>query len=72
MIVIGNEILSGKITDSEHADSLLASCGGMGVSLERIVVIPDVIAVIAATVRAAAGDSTWCSPPAASALPTTT
>ena len=50
MIVIGNEILSGKITDS-NSGFLARELRRMGVSLERIVVIPDVVAVIAATVR---------------------
>jgi FAD synthetase len=55
MIVIGNEILSGKITDS-NSGFLARELRRMGVSLERIVVIPDVTTVIAATVRAAAGE----------------
>jgi len=52
MIVIGNEILSGKITDS-NSGFLARELRRMGVSLERIIVIPDVIAVIAETVRSA-------------------
>jgi molybdenum cofactor synthesis domain-containing protein len=55
IIVIGNEILSGKITDS-NSGFLARELRRMGVSLERIVVVPDVIAVIAATVRAAADE----------------
>jgi len=55
MIVIGNEILSGKITDS-NSGFLARELRRMGVSLERIVVIPDVVAVIAATVRGAAAE----------------
>jgi molybdenum cofactor synthesis domain-containing protein len=55
IIVIGNEILSGKITDS-NSGFLARELRRMGVSLERIVVIPDVVAVIAATVRGAAAE----------------
>jgi molybdenum cofactor synthesis domain-containing protein len=55
MVVIGNEILSGKIVDS-NSGFLAREMRRMGVSLERIVVIPDVIDVIAQTVRAAAAE----------------
>jgi FAD synthetase len=51
MVVIGNEILSGKVTDSNSA-FLARELRRMGVSLQRIVVIPDEIDVIADTVRA--------------------
>jgi len=55
IIVIGNEILSGKVTDS-NSGFLARELRRMGVSLERIVVIPDAIEVIATTVRGAAGE----------------
>lgn len=50
MVVIGNEILSGKVTDS-NSGYLARELRAIGVSLERIVVIPDVVDVIATTVR---------------------
>ena len=54
MVVIGNEILSGKVADSNSA-FLARELRRMGVSLERIVVIPDDVDVIAETVRGYAG-----------------
>jgi FAD synthetase len=53
MVVIGNEILSGKITDS-NSGYLARELRAIGVSLERIVVIPDDVGTIAATVRSCA------------------
>jgi len=50
LVVIGNEILSGKVEDS-NSPFLAAQLRAAGVSLERIIVIPDEIDVIAATVR---------------------
>ncbi|MBI4518789.1 MAG: competence/damage-inducible protein A [Deltaproteobacteria bacterium] len=50
IIVIGNEILSGKVVDTNSA-YLAAELRGLGVALQRIVVIPDEVAVIANTVR---------------------
>jgi molybdenum cofactor synthesis domain-containing protein len=52
VIVIGNEILSGKFAD-ENGPYLVRRLRELGVDLGRIVVIPDVIEVIAAEVRAA-------------------
>jgi molybdenum cofactor synthesis domain-containing protein len=49
-IIIGNEILSGKVVDL-NAAFLARELRGIGVSLERIVVIPDDIEVIGTTVR---------------------
>lgn len=49
MVVIGNEILSGKIVDSNSA-FLAKELRSLGVSLERILVIPDDVEVIADTV----------------------
>ncbi len=46
MVVIGNEILSGKITDSNSA-FLARELRNLGVSLERITVVPDEIDVVA-------------------------
>ena len=53
MVVIGNEILSGKVTDS-NSPFLARELRRLGVSLERISVIPDVVDEIAATVRRSA------------------
>ena len=50
IIVIGDEILSGKVVD-ENARFLIAELRELGVALRRILVIPDVIDEIAAAVR---------------------
>jgi FAD synthetase len=50
LVVIGNEILSGKIVDT-NSPFLAAELRTLGVDLERITTIPDVIEVIAAEVR---------------------
>jgi FAD synthetase len=49
-VVIGNEILSGKVTDT-NSPFLATELRSLGVSLRRIVVIPDELDVIAADVR---------------------
>jgi len=51
LIVIGNEILSGKIADT-NSSFLAAELRALGVSLRRILVIPDEVDVIAEAVRA--------------------
>jgi molybdenum cofactor synthesis domain-containing protein len=51
VLVIGNEILSGKVED-QNARYLIGELRRLGVSLRRIEVIPDVTAEIAARVRA--------------------
>ena len=51
MIVIGNEILSGKVADS-NSPFLARELRELGVALERVIVIPDSIDVIGETVRA--------------------
>src|SRR4029453_5715737 len=51
LIVIGNEILSGKVVDTNSA-FLAQQLRGVGVTLRRMVVIPDEVEVIAAEVRA--------------------
>jgi FAD synthetase len=53
IVVIGNEILSGKITDS-NSGFLARALRRAGVSLERIFVIPDDVDVISSTVATAA------------------
>jgi molybdenum cofactor synthesis domain-containing protein len=50
ILVIGNEILSGKVED-ENARYLIGELRQLGVSLERIEVIPDVVGEIAERVR---------------------
>jgi len=50
IIVVGNEILSGKVIDT-NAAYLTRELRQLGVGLQRIVVIPDDVDVIAATVR---------------------
>jgi molybdenum cofactor synthesis domain-containing protein len=50
LVVIGNEILSGKVADT-NTPFLAGQLREAGVSLERIIVIPDEIEVIGATVR---------------------
>jgi molybdenum cofactor synthesis domain-containing protein len=49
MVVIGNEILSGKVTDT-NSSFLARQLRSVGVSLERIIVIPDDIDTIARVV----------------------
>jgi molybdenum cofactor synthesis domain-containing protein len=49
MVVIGNEILSGKVTDS-NSPFLAKELRAAGVSLERIAVIPDDVDLIGQTV----------------------
>jgi len=50
IVVIGNEILSGKVTDT-NSPFLARELRKIGVDLRRIVVIPDDLDEIAATVR---------------------
>ena len=50
VIVIGNEILSGKVTDTNSA-FLARELRNLGVTLWRILTIPDEVDVIAAAVR---------------------
>jgi molybdenum cofactor synthesis domain-containing protein len=54
MVVIGNEILSGKVADTNSA-FLARQLRSVGVSLERIIVIPDDVETIAHVVRDYAG-----------------
>jgi molybdenum cofactor synthesis domain-containing protein len=53
IVIIGNEILSGKVGDDNTA-FLVAELRGLGVRLERITVIPDDVAAIGEVVAAAA------------------
>jgi molybdenum cofactor synthesis domain-containing protein len=54
ILLIGNEILSGKVED-ENARYLIRELRELGVSLRRIEVVPDVAEEIARGVRALAG-----------------
>ncbi len=54
VLVIGNEILSGKV-DDQNARYLIGELRALGVSLRRIEVIPDVVDDIAQTVRKLSG-----------------
>ena len=51
ILVIGNEILSGKVVDT-NSPYLCRELRELGVDVERIVTIPDVVDVIAEQVRA--------------------
>ena len=51
ILVIGNEILSGKVED-ENARYLIGELRQLGVSLRRIEIVPDTVDEIAASVRA--------------------
>ena len=51
ILVIGNEILSGKVVDT-NSPYLCRELRALGVDVERIVTIPDVIDVIAENVKA--------------------
>jgi len=53
ILLIGNEILSGKVED-ENARFLTRELRALGVSLRRIEVVPDVVDDIVASVRALA------------------
>ena len=50
LLVIGNEILSGKVVDT-NSPFLAAELRTLGVDLERILTIPDDIALIAREAR---------------------
>lgn len=50
IVVVGNEILSGKVVDT-NSHYLCRELRSLGVDVERIAVIPDVIETIAAEVR---------------------
>ena len=50
-VMIGNEILSGKVTDT-NSPFLATELRGLGVALKRVAVIPDELDVIAHEVRA--------------------
>jgi len=51
IIIIGNEILSGKVADS-NSHYLCRELRALGVDVERVVTVPDVIEAIASDVKA--------------------
>src|SRR5688500_19096085 len=54
VIVIGNEILTGKVEDA-NASFLIGELRTLGVSLRKIAVVPDEIEEIASEVRTFSG-----------------
>lgn len=54
IVVIGNEILSGKSAD-KNASFLIDELHGLGVALRRVIIIPDALDTIAQAVRECAG-----------------
>ena len=58
VLVIGNEILSGKVQDT-NSPFLAKEVRALGTSLERIVVVPDEMDTIAEHVRALSQAYTW-------------
>ncbi len=50
ILIIGNEVLSGKVTD-ENSPYLVRELRALGVSVERILTIPDEVPVIAEAVK---------------------
>ncbi len=71
-MLIGNEILSGKIADA-NAAYLCRELRALGVDVRRITVIPDEVQLIAAdSSPSSAASSTSSSPRAAWGPPTTT
>jgi molybdenum cofactor synthesis domain-containing protein len=58
ILVIGNEILSGKVVDT-NSPYLCRELRGLGVEVDRIVVIPDDVDVIAREVRALSDSHDW-------------
>lgn len=58
VVVIGNEILSGKVTDT-NSPFLCRELTFLGVQVSRLITIPDDFALIGETVRAYAEAFTW-------------
>ncbi len=58
IIIIGNEILSGKIAD-ENSPFLCRELRSLGVNVRRTVVLPDDVALIADLIRSWNGHFTW-------------
>jgi len=58
LVVIGNEILSGKVTDA-NTPFLAKELRALGVDLRRVEVIPDEVAIIAEAVGRMSRDYSW-------------
>ncbi|MDH5752124.1 MAG: competence/damage-inducible protein A [Deltaproteobacteria bacterium] len=58
IVVIGNEILSGKVADTNSA-YLCREMAHLGPRVDRVVVIPDDMEIIGSTVNGFSGDFTW-------------
>ena len=71
IVVIGNEILTGKSED-RNASFLIGELYGLGVALRRIVVIPTTLMLLPRPCASAASGSIMFSLPEGSALLTTT
>jgi len=54
ILIIGNEILSGKVTDT-NSPYLCRELRTLGVDVERILTIPDEVEIIAQEVRSQSG-----------------
>jgi molybdopterin-biosynthesis enzyme MoeA-like protein len=57
-LVIGNEILSGKVEEA-NVGVLARTLRGLGVPLERVVVVPDVVEQIVSEIRTLSAAHTW-------------
>ena len=57
-LVIGNEILSGKVEEA-NVGVLARTLRGLGVPLERVVTVPDVIETIVSEIRSLSKAHTW-------------
>ena len=55
VLIIGNEVLSGKVTD-QNSPFLAQELRGLGVEVRRILTIPDELPVIVRDVRELARD----------------
>lgn len=58
ILIIGNEILSGKVTD-ENSPYLSRELRSLGIDVKRLVVLPDHVEVIAQEIHAWAGAYDW-------------
>lgn len=56
LVIVGNEILTGKVVDS-NTPWLLSRLRALGVTVRRVVVVPDVVAEIAREVRSASDEA---------------
>src|SRR6188768_4004527 len=54
-LVIGNELLSGKVLDA-NVHSLAAALRALGIRLSRVVMLPDDVGILADEVRRLSGE----------------